>query len=59
MMCADVDAQYDAIHIDSNEILLRHAVDGGTSDCIFENAQESNKNVIIKGMHEGFPEILS
>ena len=34
MMCADVDARYDAIHIDSNEILLRHAVDEGTSDCI-------------------------
>ena len=34
MRHADVDAQYDTLHIDSNEILLRHAVDGRTSDCI-------------------------
>ena len=34
MRHADVDAQYDALHIDSNEILLRHAVDGRTSDSI-------------------------
>ena len=31
MRHADVDAQYDTLHIDSNEILLRHAVDGGRS----------------------------
>ena len=34
MRHADVDAQYDTLHIDSNEILLRHAVDEKTSDCI-------------------------
>ena len=27
MRHADVDAQYDTLHIDSKEILLRHAVD--------------------------------
>ena len=31
MRHADVDAQYDTLHIDSKEILLRHAVDGRTS----------------------------
>ena len=39
MRHADVDAQYDAIHIDSNEILLRHAVDG-----ISANAKQNKQD---------------